>query len=202
MLCGICKTREARVFFTEISGGVRRKQCLCEECAAKATGMNMALPFGEGEMTLGGFISGILAGVAKQEHFMEEDTEQEESESTAFEDTDDEQADDVQEADAVRCKKCGMTYGEFRRKNRLGCAECYHSFEQQLTQSFWQLQGTRQHANSTAKPKKRAKKHPKLTKKEQLALQLEFAVEQEDYKLAAQLRDELRTLEMNGVCDG
>jgi len=35
-------------------------------------------------------------------------------------------------ASIMTCKKCGLTYEEFKKKGRLGCADCYESFKSLL----------------------------------------------------------------------
>jgi len=54
MLCDRCKQREARIYYTEIIGGVKKEQHLCEECAAEMSS------FGK-NASLGSILSGILS---------------------------------------------------------------------------------------------------------------------------------------------
>ena len=67
MLCGICKEKEATVFYTEIINGAKKEQYLCGECAAKSTGLHLKSPFGEGEFSLGTLLAGLFEGTVSKE---------------------------------------------------------------------------------------------------------------------------------------
>ena len=54
MLCDRCKQREAKIYFTEIIGGQKKEQHLCEECAAELSSFSK-------NASLGSILSGILS---------------------------------------------------------------------------------------------------------------------------------------------
>ncbi len=49
-------------------------------------------------------------------------------------------------ADTLRCKCCGMSFNDIVRSGRVGCAECYHIFQQKLTPVIRQLHGSAVHS--------------------------------------------------------
>lgn len=42
---------------------------------------------------------------------------------------------------ALSCPKCGMTLREFERKGRLGCIECYNTFNDHIVKEMFKQQG-------------------------------------------------------------
>lgn len=51
----------------------------------------------------------------------------------------------VEEHTAV-CSGCGLSYAEFERTGRLGCAQCYRDFSDQLKPLLQRIHGRAQHA--------------------------------------------------------
>lgn len=49
-------------------------------------------------------------------------------------------------SDTLRCKCCGMSFNDIVRSGRVGCAECYHIFQQKLTPVIRQLHGSAVHS--------------------------------------------------------
>jgi protein arginine kinase activator len=98
----------------------------------------------------------------------------------------------VAEDDAnIKCGRCGLTYAEFRRLGRVGCAECYTAFHEQMVPLVRRIHGAVQHvgrATHTGRKEAQVKMNA-----QKLREALSKAVEQEDYEKAAQLRDQLRT---------
>lgn len=91
------------------------------------------------------------------------------------------------------CSKCGMNYGRFKQTGRLGCDECYRAFEDKLLPLIKRVQGSEQH---TGKVLGRATGPVKIKHEiEHLKASLQYALAQEAYEEAAQLRDQIRALE-------
>ena len=97
-------------------------------------------------------------------------------------------------ADGLRCGECGGTLRDFRETGRLGCAHCYQAFEPHLRDLLRRLHGSSQHVGERydipgerdADPRRRLL---------DLRDQLRRAVENENFELAAELRDRIRVLE-------
>jgi protein arginine kinase activator len=87
-----------------------------------------------------------------------------------------------------------MTYDDFRKVGRLGCAECYPTFKRSLGSLLKRIHGSPMHVG---KSPLRLLKSSKVAKSELLELKrkLEKAIEQEAFEEAARLRDQIRRLE-------
>jgi protein arginine kinase activator len=92
------------------------------------------------------------------------------------------------------CPFCGMKFDQFKKTGRLGCPHCYASFEANLKGLLRRLHGGTQHMGKVYLP-------PDPTEGQQqerlagLRRKLSKAVEREDFERAAELRDQIRTLE-------
>lgn len=97
--------------------------------------------------------------------------------------------------EALVCSGCGMSFAEFKRKGRLGCACCYRAFDKELRPLVRRLQGAVSHVGRTAKTgRRRARNRMTLVR---LRAELKAAIAAEDYEQAARLRDELGKAESN-----
>lgn len=181
VLCGICKTREARIFYTEIINGEKNEQYLCEECAAKNTHFRIRTPFAGQELSLGGLLSGLLEDAVEKQR-----SEQGESGSST-----------------LSCPYCGLTYTDFRERGQFGCAGCYQSFGKVLARNIKNIHGADTHTGKHPKHmdgrmEPQPEEIPELNELERLSMRLQQAVEQENYEAAAELRDQIRALKAAG----
>lgn len=92
----------------------------------------------------------------------------------------------------LRCSNCGLSYDEFRKTSRLGCAQCYADFRTQLRPLLLRLHGRTQHAGRM--PERVDAQLKRDSRLEQLRRDMEIAIACEDFEEAASLRDELRGL--------
>lgn len=90
------------------------------------------------------------------------------------------------------CKNCGQSIGKFEKTGILGCSECYQAFHEPLKNLLRRIHGSNKHIGSRP-PKYR--QHPELPNVSNLRLELQKAVEKEEYERAAMLRDSIRDLE-------
>ena len=92
------------------------------------------------------------------------------------------------------CPTCRMTYEDFRKVGRLGCADCYTTFKRSLGSLLKRIHGSPIHIG---KSPVRLIKPSKIAKTELLDLKrkLERAIEHEEFEEAAKLRDQIRRLE-------
>ena len=106
---------------------------------------------------------------------------------------------DLSELDQLTCPNCGITFREFRSQGRLGCPHDYITFREELMPLLDNIHGETQH---TGKLPRRApdgsRRQYQLIK---LRSNLREAVDQEQYENAAQLRDEIQTLEIELEAD-
>ena len=92
------------------------------------------------------------------------------------------------------CLRCGATFQDFRETGRLGCPDCYRSFEIPLRDLLRRLHGSTHHLGERYAERETA---PEVDDEQagELREQLRVAVETETFELAAELRDRLRVLE-------
>ena len=164
MTCDLCSENPATVHLTEVIQGQTRELHLCQSCAQKK-GINAAQDFG---------LTGLLAGLT--DFGLKPPTK-----SSAA-------------GKQLPCPKCGMTYEDFRKSGRLGCAACYDTFHRYLAPLLRRIHGSTQHLGKQPAPaatgrKAAAASHETLT---QLKERLKAAVGKESYEEAAILRDKIR----------
>lgn len=104
------------------------------------------------------------------------------------------QAGASQQADAVRCTYCSMTLREFRATGRLGCSRCYATFEQSLRELLRRVHGSARHVGRRYHPPEpNVLEH--ATSIGELRDRLRRAIENEEFELAASLRDQIKDTE-------
>lgn len=102
-----------------------------------------------------------------------------------------------EEDEQLVCAGCGMTFAEFKRLGRLGCSECYASFQEQLEPLIRRVQGAARHVGRAA-GSGRTEARAKMTAR-RLRTQLDEAIRDEDYERAADLRDRLNKAESDAA---
>jgi len=96
------------------------------------------------------------------------------------------------EAGELKCHTCGQSFRQYRQTMLLGCSDCYQAFEKQLRDDLRRYHGTVRHPAKPLETRSGA-----ASEKEKLAAlekRLALAIQDEDFELAAQLRDEIRRL--------
>lgn len=94
------------------------------------------------------------------------------------------------------CKSCELPFSTFASTGRLGCPDCYTSFEAQLKPLLRKAHGSTKHDGKAP-----SKDGPELSRKKELRAMyeaLEKAVANERYEEAAGIRDRIRELEAAG----
>ncbi len=100
----------------------------------------------------------------------------------------------AQEQPSLTCGGCGLTYAEFERTGKLGCARCYRDFSEQLGPLLQRIHGRAQHAGRTPASYVSAPVDSVALEMEELRQKMELAVASENFEDAAKYRDELRAL--------
>jgi protein arginine kinase activator len=178
MQCEICKIRTATVHLTEIVDGHRSESHLCQNCAQKE-GITM-----KNQLSLNELLSSLIA--AHQ------------------------QADEQNEIEnQISCPVCGMTMELFRKQALLGCPKDYEVFEKILQPIIEKAHdGKLIHKGKIPASATGTIRSNSITKKdetkmdsasspqvEEIKKRLEKAIRDEDYELAAKLRDQLKALQ-------
>ncbi len=95
----------------------------------------------------------------------------------------------------VRCPGCGKLFDEIVSDGRMGCAECYDVFYDRLLPSLRRIHGKATYVGS--KPEK-TDSVPLEERIEELKNNLATAVEEQNFELAAQIRDEINAFTSKG----
>jgi len=96
-----------------------------------------------------------------------------------------------EEKTEVTCARCGFSQADFKRVGRLGCAECYTIFREEVTALLKNIHKDVRHVG---------KMPPKVaasvagSRLETLKRDLSKAITEEDFENAARLRDEINHL--------
>jgi protein arginine kinase activator len=94
---------------------------------------------------------------------------------------------------ADACPACGATLEDFRTTGRLGCGQCWDAFAGPLRGLLRRLHGATHHRGEQYLPEGGAAADPDLLVRE-LRSRLQAAVAEENFELAAELRDRLQGL--------
>jgi protein arginine kinase activator len=102
---------------------------------------------------------------------------------------------DAEDVATKTCATCGMSYEDFRKLGRLGCADCYATFKRSLGSLLKRIHGSPIHlGKAPARLVKPAKGRAELM---DLKHKLEYAIEHEAFEEAARLRDLIRRMEQH-----
>jgi protein arginine kinase activator len=164
MSCDQCHEREAVIHLTQIVNEQVTTLHLCERCAAEK---GVESPSGVVKTPLGSFLAAMGKNLP-------------ETVSAPL------------AGDA--CGRCGGSLQDFRESGRLGCPECYRSFEVPLRDLLRRLPGSTHHVGERYAEQGGPAPQARVETAD-LREQLRLAVETENFELAAELRDRLRVME-------
>lgn len=171
MLCEKCGKNEATVHYSEIINGKKTSYALCRECADKMGIGGTSDPFdGLGAHSLlSGFFGDMFEPVTISKKINPEPE--------------------------ARCPVCSATLREIANTGKVGCAECYRTFRDELSPTIRRIHGGGTYKGSA--PAGTGAGEPEKTVPEPDALRSELyeAIKNEEFERAAELRDRLRALE-------
>lgn len=204
MKCESCNECEATIAFTRIAGDDKQVLHLCANCAEslarqeKGTGEELGgaapkktPPKAPGKAAAGSSTTGGHAAPAMKVNVVVGNLARSDS--------------------AAACPRCGMTYEEFRKVGRFGCAQCYAAFAQHLQRLLKRVHGATRHAGKSpagrgASPVSASgtAARPAAASEElgRLRQELEKAVAAEAYERAAELRDRITQLQAEAGAAG
>lgn len=166
MYCEECKQKPATVHFTQMFNGKKTEIHLCEECAAKKGVMFLDT---DNKFSISNLLGSFFGSGNLSIH-----------EITA-------------PSPSQRCPGCGMRFMDIVQNGKLGCSECYVTFDQQLEPTLRRIHGNSQHVGKI--PVHGGKKVLVKKEIERLKQQLQQAVNREEYEKAAEIRDYIKKLE-------
>jgi protein arginine kinase activator len=164
MLCNICNENEATVHLTQMLEGEIKKMDMCESCAQK---QGVDDPSGISLVDL-------LVGLGPTS------TEPQPKTTTA------------PITGLSSCPKCGYTQADLKKTGRLGCSECYTTFEEGLDQMLRSMHKGVRHNGKSPKGFRNTRELKAKTRK--LEKELEKAIKDERYEDAAIIRDSIKAL--------
>ncbi len=166
MLCDNCKERDAVINLTQVEHDSKVTLHLCEQCAQQKGVETGGTVL---KSPLGGFLTALGKGGTGAALL-------------------------PSASDGLRCSACGATLRDFRDSGRLGCDQCYLTFDFHLRDLLRRLHGSSQHVGERYELPGVEDADP-TSRLLDLRAQLRRAVESENFELAAELRDRLRVLE-------
>ena len=92
-----------------------------------------------------------------------------------------------------KCPVCGFTQADFKKTGRLGCSACYRTFGEGLESLLKAMHKGTEHVGKL--PERAARQMQLNDKMRALNDNLEKAVAEENYEIAASLRDQIKRLE-------
>ena len=96
-------------------------------------------------------------------------------------------------ASPKKCEGCGASFADIRREGKAACPRCYTTFARELEPTLRSLHGNVTHVGRAPAQRKGAKE--KARQLDGLRNALRTAVAAEEYEKAAELRDQIKTLE-------
>jgi protein arginine kinase activator len=103
---------------------------------------------------------------------------------------------ELQDIGSLECPACGIDYLDFRQSMRLGCPRDYEVFDKALEPILERIHGSVQHVGKT--PPGLGPEAAVRSRLRSLRRQQKRAIADENYELAAELRDRMRKLEKHG----
>lgn len=166
MKCQKCKEKEATTHIKKVVNGQYEEYMLCNECA-HAMGYDNVFDFEMSDM-FGGLLQSFFGSALPAR------------------------------SGASRCPECGSTYGDITNTGKVGCSKCYEVFYDELLPSIKRIHGNTTHSGKvpfTAHAvEAKAEKSPEDEVKA-LKAELEKAINEQNFELAATLRDKIKEKE-------
>ncbi|MCA1066439.1 UvrB/UvrC motif-containing protein [Rossellomorea sp. AcN35-11] len=171
MICQECNERPATLHFTKVVNGEKTEVHLCEQCAQDKGEMFMF------DSSPGFSVNNLLAGLLNIAPAFKQAKETE-----------------IPKTEVLQCQKCKMTIHQFINVGRFGCAHCYETFKDELTPLLKRVHsGNVEHHGKV--PERMGEAIHVKKKIQQLKSELQTMIEDEEFEKAAEIRDEIRSLE-------
>lgn len=171
MICQECNERPATLHFTKIVNGEKTEVHLCERCAHEKGEMFMF----DGSPAFS--VNSLLSGLLNLSPAMKQSQEAQ-----------------LPQQEVLRCEKCKMTFQQFINVGRFGCANCYETFKDQLAPILKRVHSGNVEHHGKVPERMGGKIHLKK-KVAGLKAQIQQLIQNEEFEQAANVRDEIRSLE-------
>ena len=171
MICQECNQRPATLHFTKIINGEKTEVHLCEKCAQEKGDLFM-INGGSGFA-----FNNLLAGLLNIDPTFQKTNQN-----------------PFHQEEILQCEQCSMTFQQFLKIGRFGCAHCYETFKDQLKPVLRRLHSGNW-AHSGKIPKRIGGGIHLRKQLEDLKDNLRDLINREEFEQAVEIRDEIRTLE-------
>ena len=167
MLCQKCKKNEANTHVKSVVNGEYEEYMLCSECAKEMGYTNLWSDMhSDFNSILGSFFSNALP----------------------------------EKSQTTRCEVCSSTYHDIAKSGHVGCANCYELFLSELMPSVRRIHGNTTHCGKRPNSFDNiAVKEPNVKSEasavDKLKVELQAAIEAQNFELAAELRDKIKEME-------
>ena len=164
MLCQECQKSEATIHIIKSVDGKKTELFLCEQCARAKEELEFSYePQFSMAELFGGILNQQLLG----------------SRGAA--------------ASKLQCPSCGLSFAQFSQIGRLGCSDCFNTFQERLNPLLRRIHAGTAHSGKV--PVRFRKKVQYRRELEELKAELQRKVQSEEFEEAATLRDRIRDLE-------
>lgn len=163
MRCERCFKNPSSICLTKVVGGEKVELHCCESCARIVGDVDFDTPFSSNN-----FLESILENINRSPL-------------------------KVNYILMTACSRCGMSYHKYKELGRLGCSECYKSFEDKLGDMVKGVQGYGLHVGKI--PSNQRGDIGKQREFQLLKKELQKAIEMEAFEEAAKIRDRMKVLE-------
>ena len=178
-MCEKCQQKQATVHMQQVINGEKSEYHLCQECASHA----------ESPFSFEHFFQGLLNVFAMA---YDHDQDHEHGQETGG-------AQKHVASPGPRCPVCKMSFLDFKNAGKLGCGECYKTFNREMDAVLKNVQGSSLHQGKF--PRKFGAGMMAGRKLEHLRASLAKAIADEAYEEAARLRDVIKALREGGERD-
>lgn len=177
MQCSECNKRPATLHLSQFINGEKTEIHVCEKCAQQKGYIHPH----EYSYSLHDLLSGLFSFGSSQIDLQ----------SNGF----------FEQGKSLECERCHMTFSDFQRVGKFGCAKCYDTFTEKLDSIFRKV-----HSGNTKHHGKIPKREGALLhKQKELAeyrLHLQELIGQEEFEQAAVIRDKIKQIEKRETGDG
>ncbi len=177
MLCDDCKKKEATIQITQIIDNQKMTLNLCQKCAEKR---GFSSPFAGVPFPLAEFLSSMISPMPSGSGAGKKSVPKPEKE--------------------LKCPSCGMTLTQFAQRGRLGCGSCYKTFRVQLKDLLRKIHGSDRHRGKI--PNLPGAQMECLKEERKLQEELKKAIDDENFEMAAAIRDKIKNLSRTDPFEG
>lgn len=166
MKCQKCQKNEANTHIKKVVNGEYTEYMLCSECA-HTMGYDNVFSLEMPDM-FGGLLQSFFGGALPAR------------------------------SGASRCPVCGSTYGDITNTGKVGCANCYNTFFEELLPSIKRIHGNTKHCGKVPDSIEYTEIKKEAEPSDETAVlkeQLQKAIDEQNFELAATLRDKIKEKE-------